>query len=50
GGDGHADGAVHLARRSSAEGGDSETSGDGSGVDMARSLSTFAFGGRDMAA
>nr|GFD30594.1 hypothetical protein [Tanacetum cinerariifolium] len=41
-------GAVHLARRSPAEGGDSEISGDGGGVGMARSLSTSASGGRDM--
>ncbi|GKB72109.1 hypothetical protein Tco_0933521, partial [Tanacetum coccineum] len=44
------DGAVHLARRSLAEGGDSEIGGDGDGVDMARSLSTSASGGRDMEA
>ncbi|GJY06119.1 hypothetical protein Tco_0373173 [Tanacetum coccineum] len=38
GGDECADGVVHLARRSPAEGGDSEVSGDGDGVGMARSL------------
>ncbi|GKD90449.1 hypothetical protein Tco_1365956 [Tanacetum coccineum] len=43
-----AGGAVHLARRSPAEGGDSEVGGDGDGVVMARSLSTSASGGRDM--
>ncbi|GKC73198.1 hypothetical protein Tco_1119081, partial [Tanacetum coccineum] len=42
--------AVHLARRSPAEGGDSEISGDGGGVGMARSLSTSASGGTDMEA
>ncbi|GKB54336.1 hypothetical protein Tco_0905089 [Tanacetum coccineum] len=42
GGDECADGAVHLARRSPAEGGDSEIGGDGGGVVMARSLSTSA--------
>ncbi|GJT93881.1 hypothetical protein Tco_1082726 [Tanacetum coccineum] len=41
-------GAVHLARRSPAEGGDSEIGGDGDGVVMARSLSTSASNGRDM--
>ncbi|GJV98345.1 hypothetical protein Tco_1553597 [Tanacetum coccineum] len=41
-------GAVHLARRSPAEGGDSEIGGDGDGVVMVRSLSTSASGGRDM--
>ncbi|GJS64989.1 hypothetical protein Tco_0679553 [Tanacetum coccineum] len=41
-------GAMHLARRSPAEGGDSEIGGDGDGVVMARSLSTSASGGRDM--
>nr|GEV72205.1 hypothetical protein [Tanacetum cinerariifolium] len=50
GGDGHADGAVHLAWCSLVEGGDSEASGDGNGVSMARSLSTSASGERDMAA
>nr|GEX43676.1 hypothetical protein [Tanacetum cinerariifolium] len=50
GGDGHADRAVHLARRSFVEGGDSEVIGDGGGVGMARSLSTSTSGGRDMAA
>ncbi|GJX44807.1 hypothetical protein Tco_0261483 [Tanacetum coccineum] len=45
-----ADGAVHLARRSPAEGGDSQIGGDGGGVGMARSLSTSASGGRDMEA
>ncbi|GJS29566.1 hypothetical protein Tco_0490186 [Tanacetum coccineum] len=40
--------AMHLARRSPAEGGDSEIGGDGDGVVMARSLSTSASGGRDM--
>nr|GEV46186.1 hypothetical protein [Tanacetum cinerariifolium] len=49
GGDGHADEAVYLARRSPAEGGNSEASGDGGGVGMARSLSNFASGGKDMA-
>ncbi|GKA87156.1 RNA-directed DNA polymerase, eukaryota, reverse transcriptase zinc-binding domain protein [Tanacetum coccineum] len=44
------DGAVHLARGSSAEGGDSEVSGDDGGVGMARSLSTSTSGGRDMEA
>ncbi|GJX58427.1 hypothetical protein Tco_0289817 [Tanacetum coccineum] len=47
-GDECAGGAVHLARRSPAEGGDSEIGGDGDGVVMARSLSTSASGGRDM--
>ncbi|GKE30250.1 hypothetical protein Tco_1445634 [Tanacetum coccineum] len=42
--------AVHLARRSPTEGGDSEIGGDGDGVVMARSLSTSAPGGRDMEA
>ncbi|GKF56233.1 hypothetical protein Tco_0166573 [Tanacetum coccineum] len=41
-------GAVHLARRSPAEGGDSEIGGDGDGVVMVRNLSTSASGGRDM--
>ncbi|GJT79697.1 hypothetical protein Tco_1054039 [Tanacetum coccineum] len=41
---------LHLARRSPAEGGDSEIGGDGDGVVMARSLSTFASGGKDMEA
>nr|GFA89670.1 hypothetical protein [Tanacetum cinerariifolium] len=50
GGDGNAAGAVHLARRSPAEGADNEVSGDGNGVGMARSLSTSASGGKDMAA
>ncbi|GKD42386.1 hypothetical protein Tco_1267031, partial [Tanacetum coccineum] len=45
-----ADGDVHLARRSLAEGGDSEIGGDGDGVGMARSLSTSASGRRDMEA
>ncbi|GKG17027.1 hypothetical protein Tco_0361984, partial [Tanacetum coccineum] len=51
-GGGHecAGGAVHLARHSPAEDGDSEIGGDGDGVVMARSLSTSAFGGRDMEA
>nr|GEY37091.1 hypothetical protein [Tanacetum cinerariifolium] len=40
-------GAMHLARRSLADGGDSEVSGDGGGVGMARSLSTSASGRRD---
>nr|GFB63769.1 hypothetical protein [Tanacetum cinerariifolium] len=48
GGDGNAAGAVHLARRSPAEGGDSEVSGNSDGVCMARSLSTSASSGRDM--
>ncbi|GJW47542.1 hypothetical protein Tco_0281952 [Tanacetum coccineum] len=39
-----------LARRSPAEGGDSEIGGDGDGVVMVRSLSTSASGGRDMEA
>ncbi|GKG31158.1 hypothetical protein Tco_0423646 [Tanacetum coccineum] len=50
GGDECADGAVHLARRSPAEGGDSEIGGDGNGVGMARSLSTSTSCGRDMEA
>ncbi|GJW56027.1 hypothetical protein Tco_0102758 [Tanacetum coccineum] len=50
GGDECVDGAVHLARRSPAEGGDSEVSGDGGGVGMARSLLTSASGGRDIEA
>nr|GEU54757.1 hypothetical protein [Tanacetum cinerariifolium] len=50
GGDECAYGAVHLARRSPAEGSDSEVSGDGGGVGMARNLSTSASGGRDMEA
>ncbi|GJR27758.1 hypothetical protein Tco_1103990 [Tanacetum coccineum] len=50
GGDECADKAVHLARRSLAEGGDSEIRGDDDGVVMARSLSTSASGGRDMKA
>ncbi|GJV56540.1 hypothetical protein Tco_1457545 [Tanacetum coccineum] len=41
-------GAVHLTRRSPAEGGDSEIGGDGDGVVMAKSLSTSASSGRDM--
>nr|GFC16628.1 hypothetical protein [Tanacetum cinerariifolium] len=49
GGDGNAAGVVHLARRSPIEGGDSEASGDGDGVGMARSLSTSAYSGKDMA-
>nr|GFD57364.1 hypothetical protein [Tanacetum cinerariifolium] len=48
GGDGNAAGAVHLAGRSPVEGGNSEVSGDGDGVGMARSLSTSASGGRDI--
>nr|GFD07603.1 hypothetical protein [Tanacetum cinerariifolium] len=48
GGDGNAARAVHQAKRSPVEGGDSEVSGDGDEVSMARSLSTFAYGGRDM--
>ncbi|GJY07926.1 hypothetical protein Tco_0374980 [Tanacetum coccineum] len=43
-----AGGVVHLARRSPAEGGDSEIGGDGDGVVMVRSLPTSASGGRDM--
>ncbi|GKG35051.1 hypothetical protein Tco_0440205, partial [Tanacetum coccineum] len=43
-----AGGAMHLARRSPTEGGDSEIGGDGDGVVMVRSLSTSASGGRDM--
>nr|GEY46139.1 hypothetical protein [Tanacetum cinerariifolium] len=50
GGDVNAAGVMHLARRSSAKGGDSEASGDGDGVGMARSLLTSASGGKDMAA
>ncbi|GKG08712.1 hypothetical protein Tco_0334544 [Tanacetum coccineum] len=50
GGGNAADGAMHLARRSPAEGGDSEMGGDGDGVVMARSLSTSASGGRDIEA
>nr|GFC27454.1 hypothetical protein [Tanacetum cinerariifolium] len=50
GGDGNAAGVAHLARRSPAEGGDSEASGNGDGVGMSRSLSTSASGGKDMAA
>ncbi|GJV34891.1 hypothetical protein Tco_1407368, partial [Tanacetum coccineum] len=50
GGDKSAGGAVHLARRSPVEGGDSEIGGDGDRVGMARSLSTSAPGGRDMKA
>ncbi|GJX53962.1 hypothetical protein Tco_0282331 [Tanacetum coccineum] len=46
GGDECAGGAMHLARRSPAEGGDSEIGGDG--VVMARSLSTSASGGSDI--
>ncbi|GKG33948.1 hypothetical protein Tco_0434107, partial [Tanacetum coccineum] len=42
GGDECVGGAVHLVRRSPIEG------GDGDGVIMARSLSTYASGGRDM--
>nr|GFD54346.1 hypothetical protein [Tanacetum cinerariifolium] len=45
GGDRHADGVVHLARRPPTKGGDSEVSGDGGGVGMAKSLSTSASGG-----
>nr|GEW59175.1 hypothetical protein [Tanacetum cinerariifolium] len=48
GGDGNAAGAVHLVRRSPAEGGDNEVSGDGDRVGMARSLSTSASGRNDM--
>nr|GFD37218.1 hypothetical protein [Tanacetum cinerariifolium] len=48
-GDGNAAGAVHLAKRSPTEGGDSEASGYGDGVGMARSLSTSASGEKDMA-
>ncbi|GKG18149.1 hypothetical protein Tco_0372447, partial [Tanacetum coccineum] len=47
-GDECAGGAVHLARRFPAEGGDSEIGGDGDGVVMARSLSTSVSGGRDI--
>ncbi|GKD06063.1 hypothetical protein Tco_1181037 [Tanacetum coccineum] len=50
GGDECVDRVVHLARRSPAEGGDSEIGGDGGGVGMARSLSTFVSSGRDMEA
>ncbi|GKG10001.1 hypothetical protein Tco_0338747, partial [Tanacetum coccineum] len=50
GGDESVGGAVHLARRSLVEGGDSEIGGDGGGVGMARSLSTSTSGGRDMEA
>nr|GEZ92591.1 hypothetical protein [Tanacetum cinerariifolium] len=45
-GDECTDGAVHLARRSPAEGGNSEVSGDGGRVGTARSLSTSASSGR----
>ncbi|GKD03302.1 hypothetical protein Tco_1178276, partial [Tanacetum coccineum] len=48
GGDECAGRAMHLARRSPAEGGDSEIGGDGNGVVMARSLSISASGGRDI--
>ncbi|GKA93948.1 hypothetical protein Tco_0815934 [Tanacetum coccineum] len=48
GGNECAGGAMHLARSSPPEGGDSETGGDGDGVVMARNLSTSASGGRDM--
>ncbi|GJR30576.1 hypothetical protein Tco_1106808 [Tanacetum coccineum] len=41
--------AILLTRRSLAEGGDSEIGGDGDGVVIARSLSTSASSGRDMA-
>ncbi|GKG19191.1 hypothetical protein Tco_0376290, partial [Tanacetum coccineum] len=41
-------GVVHLARRSLAEGGDSEIGGDVDGVVIARSLSTSVSGGRDI--
>ncbi|GJS96587.1 hypothetical protein Tco_0803555 [Tanacetum coccineum] len=50
GGDECADRAVHLARRSPTEGGDSEISGDSGGVGMDRSLLTSASSGRDMEA
>nr|GEU92428.1 hypothetical protein [Tanacetum cinerariifolium] len=50
GGSGDASRAVHLARRSPAEGGDSEASGDGDGVGMAKSLLASASSGNDMAA
>nr|GFA66991.1 hypothetical protein [Tanacetum cinerariifolium] len=50
GGDGNAAGVVHLARRSPTEGGDSKVSGDCDGVGMAKSLSTSASSGKDMAA
>ncbi|GKF84840.1 hypothetical protein Tco_0249738, partial [Tanacetum coccineum] len=50
GGDECAGGAIHLARRSPTEGGDSEIGGDGDGVVMARSLSTSTSGARDMKA
>ncbi|GKE91339.1 hypothetical protein Tco_1572434, partial [Tanacetum coccineum] len=50
GGDECVDGAMHLARRSPAEGCYSEIGGDGGGVGMARSLSTSASGERDMEA
>nr|GEY60645.1 hypothetical protein [Tanacetum cinerariifolium] len=43
GGDECADGAVHLARRSPAEGRHSEVNGDGGEVGMARSLLTSAW-------
>nr|GEV53854.1 hypothetical protein [Tanacetum cinerariifolium] len=48
GGDGNVAGAMHLARHSFAEGGDSKVSGDGGGVGIARSLSTSVSGGRDI--
>ncbi|GKG60983.1 hypothetical protein Tco_0616799, partial [Tanacetum coccineum] len=50
GGDECIDGAMHLAMRSPAEGGDSEIGGDSGGVGMARSFSTFASSRRDMEA
>ncbi|GKF04165.1 hypothetical protein Tco_0034833 [Tanacetum coccineum] len=50
GGDECVGGAMHLVRRSPAEGGDSEIGGDGDGVVMARNLLTSASGGRDMEA
>ncbi|GKG18100.1 hypothetical protein Tco_0372398, partial [Tanacetum coccineum] len=48
--DGSAGAAKHLARRSSAEGGDSEMSGDGSGGGKARSLSTSSSDGKGIGA
>nr|GEY98866.1 hypothetical protein [Tanacetum cinerariifolium] len=50
GSDGNAAGVVHLSRRSPAEGGDSEVSGDGDGVGMARSLSTSSSDGMEIEA
>ncbi|GJR00599.1 hypothetical protein Tco_0523583 [Tanacetum coccineum] len=46
-GDGCTGGSVSLARRSPADGGDNEVSGESGGVGNARSLSTSAVDGRD---